>query len=109
MKLLDWLRRLGIFRFGAEAAVYRNAKERPMSLQMDSVFDSKKDVIDLDEIKASPSASKKPLATELVMLASDSDGGVEPGDCGASVAVSTELVHLKSTDGKVAESRGGCL
>jgi len=57
MKLLDWLRRLGILRFGAEAAVYHNAKERPMSLQMDGVFDSKKDVIDLDqsaERKSSP-------------------------------------------------------
>jgi len=52
MKLLEWLRRLGILRFGAEAAVYHNAKERPMSLQMDGVFDSKKDVINLDERNA---------------------------------------------------------
>lgn len=49
MKLLDWLRRLGIFRFGAEASTYRDARERPISLQMDDVFDSKKNVIDLDE------------------------------------------------------------
>lgn len=35
MSLLDWwLRRLGIFRFGAEASVYRTAKDRPISLQM---------------------------------------------------------------------------
>jgi len=37
MKLIDWLRRLGILRFGAEGGVYRNAKDRPMSLQMDGV------------------------------------------------------------------------
>ncbi|NQV28647.1 MAG: hypothetical protein HQ518_30210 [Rhodopirellula sp.] len=59
MKLLDLLRRLGILRFGAEAAVYRNAKERPMSIQMDNVFDSKKDVIDLDERKSGIPALRK--------------------------------------------------
>ncbi|MFA6134487.1 MAG: hypothetical protein WC869_10785 [Phycisphaerae bacterium] len=49
MKLLDLLRKLGIVRFGAEKAVYRNAKDRPMSFQDDDVFNSKKDVIDLDK------------------------------------------------------------
>jgi hypothetical protein len=53
MKLLDWLRRLGILRFGAEKATYRDARERPMSLQSDGVFNSAKDVIDLDK-KAKP-------------------------------------------------------
>ena len=59
MKLIDWLRRLGILRFGAEGGVYRNAKDRPMSLQMDGVFNSKKDVIDLNR-KAEP--DKPPAA-----------------------------------------------
>lgn len=54
MKLIDWLRKLGILRFGAEKAVYRDARERPMSLQMDGVFNSKKDVIDLDKKKPVP-------------------------------------------------------
>jgi hypothetical protein len=53
MKLIDWLRKLGILRFGTEAGVYRNAKDRPMSLQMNDVFNSKRDVIDLDR-KAEP-------------------------------------------------------
>ena len=48
MSLLDVLRKLGILRFGVEKAVYRNAKDRPMSFQDDSVFNSKKDVIDLN-------------------------------------------------------------
>ena len=56
MKLLDWLRKLGILRFGAEKVTYRDARERPMSLQSDGVFNSKKDVIDLDK-KAKPHAS----------------------------------------------------
>ena len=61
MKLIDWLRKLGILRFGAEAGVYRNAKDRPTSLQMDGVFNSKKDVIDLNgkaEPNTPPAADK---------------------------------------------------
>ncbi|MFY9255844.1 MAG: hypothetical protein WAO83_20490 [Fuerstiella sp.] len=45
MSFLDWLRKLGILRFGAESAVYHNAKERPISLQQDDVFNSEKDVL----------------------------------------------------------------
>lgn len=47
MRLIEWLRKLGILRFGGEAAVYRSAKDRPLSFQMDDVFDSNKDVVDL--------------------------------------------------------------
>jgi hypothetical protein len=62
MKVIDWLRKLGILRFGAEAGVYRNAKERPLSFQMDGVFDSEKDVIDLNrkaDKTAQPAADKR--------------------------------------------------
>jgi len=45
MKFIDWLRKLGILRFGAEKAVYHNAKERPFSMQHPGVFDSEKDVV----------------------------------------------------------------
>jgi hypothetical protein len=45
MKILDVLRKLGIPRFGAESAVYRDATERKASLQMDGVFDSEKDLV----------------------------------------------------------------
>ena len=45
MKLIEWLRKLGILRFGGEAAVYHNAKDRPLSFQMDGILDSEKDVI----------------------------------------------------------------
>ncbi|MDZ7616315.1 MAG: hypothetical protein U1E05_04880 [Patescibacteria group bacterium] len=44
MSLIDWLRKLGILRFGAEGAVYHNAKERPLSMQQPGVFNSEKDV-----------------------------------------------------------------
>lgn len=39
------LRKLGIFRSGSIAATYKNAKERPLELQQDDVFDEKKDII----------------------------------------------------------------
>jgi hypothetical protein len=48
MSLIDWLRKLGILRFGAEGAVYHNATERPASLQMNGVYNSQKDIVDLD-------------------------------------------------------------
>jgi hypothetical protein len=50
MKVLDVLRKLGILRFGAESAVYTNAAERPTSLQMDGVFDSKKDLVTREDL-----------------------------------------------------------
>jgi len=50
MKLLDILRKLGILRFGAEGGVYTNAAERPTSLQMDGVFDSKKDLVTREDL-----------------------------------------------------------
>ena len=64
MKLLDWLRKLGILRFGAEKATYRDARERPMSLQSDGVFNSEKDVIDFDK-KAKPSATSPPAERQV--------------------------------------------
>ncbi len=44
-KFIDILRKLGILRFGKTAAVYTNAKDRPIEFQMDGVYDSKKDLI----------------------------------------------------------------
>jgi len=49
--LLDLLRKLGILRFGAEGGVYTNAAERPASLQMDGVFDSKKDLVTREDLQ----------------------------------------------------------
>jgi hypothetical protein len=34
MKLIEWLKKLGILQVGVQASVYRNAKERP-----DDLFD----------------------------------------------------------------------
>ena len=51
MSLLDILRKLGILRFGGEAGVYTNAADRPTSLQMDGVFDEKKEVLTLEDLK----------------------------------------------------------
>lgn len=48
MSLMYWLRKLGIVHFGAEGGVYHNAAERPTSLQMDGVFDSKNELVNFD-------------------------------------------------------------
>jgi hypothetical protein len=51
MALLDILRKLGIVRFGGEAGVYKNAAERPTSLQMDGVYDPKKDLVHREDLQ----------------------------------------------------------
>lgn len=45
MTLIDWLRKLGILRYGAQASIYHNAIERPTSFQMDGVYDEEKDLV----------------------------------------------------------------
>ena len=45
MKIIGYLRKLGIFRFGLETGVYHDATERPLSFQDDDVFHSEKDLI----------------------------------------------------------------
>ncbi len=54
MSLLDILRKLGILRMGATSGTYHNAKERPIELQMNGVFNAKKDLINLEKPKQEP-------------------------------------------------------
>lgn len=49
MNVQYWLKKLGILRYGAEAAVYTNAKDRPLSFQDSGVFDSDRDVWNRDK------------------------------------------------------------
>ena len=58
MSLIDWLRKLGILRFGAEGAVYHNAKERPLGMQQPGVFNSEKDVVHFGKKAKAGDASK---------------------------------------------------
>lgn len=61
MKFMDLLRKLGIFRSGAVAGTYTDAKERPSELQMEGVLDAKKDLVSGGETK---SAEKSPFIDE---------------------------------------------
>ncbi len=56
MSLLDVLRKLGILRMGAVSGTYHNAKERPIELQMEGVYNAKKDLVNppADPPKAPP-------------------------------------------------------
>jgi hypothetical protein len=60
MKVLDVLRKLGILRFGAEAGTYTRATDRPASLQMDGVFDSRKDLVTREDGREAVGGRKKP-------------------------------------------------
>ncbi len=45
MKLIEWLNKLGILRWGGTAGVYRNAVERPLELQDPGVFNARRDLV----------------------------------------------------------------
>lgn len=51
MKFLDVLAKLGILRYGATAATYRSATERPIELQDSDVFDAKRDLTTKEDAK----------------------------------------------------------
>ena len=51
MKFMDLLRKLGIFRSGSVSGTYKNAVDRPTELQMDDVFDAKKDLTTKEDLK----------------------------------------------------------
>lgn len=51
---LKWLRKLGIYRSGAISAVYHNANERPIELQMEGVFDASKDLVTKEDFRKQP-------------------------------------------------------
>ncbi len=44
MKLLDWLARLGILRYGIRKAVYTSGKDRPIEFLMPGVFNADRDL-----------------------------------------------------------------
>jgi len=44
VKIIALLQKLGILRFGAKAAVYRDGTGRPVEFMMDDVFNAEKDL-----------------------------------------------------------------
>jgi hypothetical protein len=45
VKILGLLQKLGILRYGAKAAVYRDAASRPVEFMMDDVFNAETDLV----------------------------------------------------------------
>lgn len=45
MKLMEWLNKLGILRWGTTAGVYRNAIERPYEMIDHNVFNADRDLV----------------------------------------------------------------
>ncbi|OGT89172.1 MAG: hypothetical protein A2286_08990 [Gammaproteobacteria bacterium RIFOXYA12_FULL_61_12] len=45
MKILEILAKLGILRYGATAATYTSAKDRPVEFMMDGVFNAERDLV----------------------------------------------------------------
>ena len=45
MKLMDLLAKLGIWRFGTKAAVYKSGADRPAEFMMDGVYNADRDLV----------------------------------------------------------------
>ena len=59
MGILDVLRKLGILRYGAKAAVYHDAAGRPVEFMMDGVYNAAKDLaIDKSESAPDPTGNR---------------------------------------------------
>ncbi|MFA7413417.1 MAG: hypothetical protein WC048_02925 [Rhizobium sp.] len=59
-RLLRMLARLGILRYGAKAATYTSATDRPTEFQMPGVFDAKRDLPAGDGADQAGNAGKSP-------------------------------------------------
>ncbi len=65
MTVMDWLRKLGIIRFGVKSGTYTSAKDMPTEFLMDGVYNAEKDLVTQDDltkvvsaVKGSPAACK---------------------------------------------------
>jgi len=45
MAFIDWLKKLGILRYGVRKGSYKKSKDRPTEFMMDDVFDEDADLI----------------------------------------------------------------
>jgi len=52
MKLLDLLAKLGILRFGTKKATWTSGKDLPEEFLMDDVYNAKRDLTTVDDVKA---------------------------------------------------------
>ncbi len=52
MTMMDWLRKLGILRYGAKTGTYTSGKDRPAEFLMDDVYNAEKDLTTKADLKA---------------------------------------------------------
>jgi hypothetical protein len=52
MTFLDWLRKLGILRFGVKKAVWHSGKDLPAEMLMEGVFNAEKDLVTKKDLSA---------------------------------------------------------
>ena len=58
MKIVDVLRKLGIWRYGAKTGTYTSMKDRPAEFYMEGVFNAEKDLINQEDVKNAAAAVK---------------------------------------------------
>lgn len=52
MTIMDWLRKLGILRYGVKTGTYTSGKDRPIEFMMDGVINAEKDLTTKADLKA---------------------------------------------------------
>ena len=56
MKMVEWLRKLGILRYGVKSGTYTSAKDMPPELFMEDVYDAQKDLVHKEDVQAAARA-----------------------------------------------------
>jgi len=59
VKIIEWLQKLGILRFGVKAAVYRNGADRPVEFMMDDVFNAEKNLVYRESAGSKPGKKRR--------------------------------------------------
>ncbi|MBI3392399.1 MAG: hypothetical protein HY039_04355 [Nitrospirae bacterium] len=64
---MDWiglLQKLGILRYGTKSGTYTSGKEMPAEFLMDGVYNSEKDLVHKEDLRASPAPGSGTAETE---------------------------------------------
>jgi hypothetical protein len=85
MRFLDLLAKLGILRWGTKSAVYRSGTERPAEFLFDDVYNAKRDLTTLQDLKDATAYLSGKAAPE-------AEAGKCPG-CGKPVARADRFCH----------------
>jgi hypothetical protein len=78
MKIVDVLRKLGIWRYGVKTGTYTGMKDRPAEFFMEGVFNAEKDLVNQEDVKNAAAAMKSLEGRKVLYWAAVALGGLRP-------------------------------